>query len=177
MSKDDWYSLKDIEKQTGISVPTLSRYADEYNFYILQQKSGNKRLIHKSCVPVLQKIKKYYEMKLNKEQIHEKMKAYPIITDVKEEDDLTKEVAEIKRLFENEVKELQKQLEQQRVYFEERLNERMNEQDIKLMEAMRAVQEQKRMVLEVSSSQSEDNAKVVKEKEHASKKQWWEFWK
>ncbi|QSX24479.1 hypothetical protein [Priestia megaterium] len=167
MGKEDWVSLKEIEKQTNISVPTLSRYADEYGHYILQHRAGNKRLIHVTSIEVMQKIRKYYDIKLTKDQIHEKLKAYPIIAEVKEENDMTKEVSEVKKFFEVELEKINQKFEQQQAYFDERMKER----DVKLMEVMRSLHEEKKVALETATAhQVKAERKIVKEKK------WWKLW-
>lgn len=179
-NEKEWYSLKEIEKITGISVPSLSRYADEFKYYIKDRKSGNKRLVHIESIPLLKKIKSYYSDHLNTAQIHEKLKETPVIIDVKDEKDvitiqaeMMDELKSMKELFQQEIQQLKESIVAQQTY----IDERMNERDKLLMESLRMMQEQKKAIVEVSTAIEDVKERKKDDSSHErTNKKWWKFW-
>lgn len=179
-NEKEWYSLKEIERITGISVPSLSRYADEFKYYIKDRKSGNKRLVHIESIPLLKKIKSYYGDHLNTSEIHERLKETPVIIDVKDEKDVMATQAEMmdelksmKELFQQEIQQLKETVITQQKY----IDERMNERDKILMESLRMMKEQKKAVSEVSTTMEDIKEETKDESSHErNNKKWWKFW-
>lgn len=168
-NEKEWYSLKEIEKITGISVPSLSRYADEFKHYIRDRKSGNKRLVHRESISLLKEIKSFYNQNLNTSQIHERLKEKPLVIDVKDTDDIMNEIKMMKNVFQDEINQLKEIILSQQKYIDEKLNER----DKRLMESLRMIQEHKKTLIETSSTFDNMDERKKEERKH---KKWWKFW-
>jgi AcrR family transcriptional regulator len=110
--KQEWYTVKEVEKELNVSRPTLYRYIENHGHYLKTNKVDNAIFISHQSLDILREIREQYENGKRKKQIEEylKNKAVPLHITVRDnnvrmqESQGISEINEIKSLLETSTK-------------------------------------------------------------------------
>lgn len=194
---NEWLTIIEIERQTGIPNETIRRYIRKYKHHMQVKKSGKSYTVSSSVVPLLVHIRDWYNQGLDSDQIEERLasRGAPVTIDVNDDERVTVSVSdafttlqksmndtmnELKQAFMHSHEELHREITKTREenhhlhnLIEKVLTEqeqKNKEQNEKLMEAMQLMQEI-RSLQEQSAAleQTEESQKEVK------RRPWWKF--
>lgn len=168
---NEWLTVSEIEQQTKIPERTIRRYVNIHGHHIQTRKQGRAVYIAEHSIPLLQKIRDWYDAGWKSERVEDALSesGLPVTVTVDGQDvamaasdalrELQKYVATVMGDMTEEVTKLRQEVAASR---EESSNLRsfietsLEERDHRLMEALRAIQASK------------------EENKHRS---WWPFWK
>lgn len=176
MNKDiEWLTVLDVEKQIKIPNATIRRYIRNHGHHLNIRKKGKSYFIASESIPIVLDIRKQYDEGKSQEQVEETFiqKGSPVtITVTADDEQVTVNVSEalqdIKKAMHEQnkiIESLVVQMKKQQDYIDNKLEER----DRKLIEALRENQASRKQV-----------AVADYEKERmtpAEDKKWYQFWK
>ncbi|WP_235712316.1 MULTISPECIES: DUF3967 domain-containing protein [Bacillus cereus group] len=169
------YSSKDVAAILKIQESTLRKYCimlEEVGYKFHKNELGHRGFLNEDVVALktLADIKSHPNMTLKQAcnavmtWLHNKNIADTDITELRHEDHNEerhiKEYNELKEMIQQQnemLKQMAKKMDEQQRYIDERLERR----DQQLMSAIREIQEEKKVLLEIAATQ---------------KKKWWQFW-
>ncbi|WP_029423606.1 DUF3967 domain-containing protein [Alicyclobacillus macrosporangiidus] len=155
---EHWLTIPDVEKQTRIPERTIRRYLTLHGHHVQTRKQGRSLLVSDQSVPVLIQIRDWYAAGWNAERVEEALSqsGLPVTVTIDGHESamtvaealqglqthvaaamtaMAEEMAALRR----EVAATREENERLRSFLEERLEER----DRQLMEALREIQERK----------------------------------
>ncbi|MEI2442645.1 MerR family transcriptional regulator [Priestia megaterium] len=161
-----WYSISELESETGVPHQTIRRYMDRHSHHFNKKKKYKSYLLSEDAIEVIKHIRTLYGKGMNAEQVDEELNAsgLPIEYVINDE----KSMITMGSAFENLQESLQalhekheKQeefnrqlidsLQQQEKYIQSSIDRR----DKQLTESIREQQDIKQMLLEIKESQKE----------------------
>jgi DNA-binding transcriptional MerR regulator len=153
-----WFSVLDVEKQTGIPNQTIRRYINNHGIYLNPKKRGKGYYLAEESVKVIQQIRKLYDegmtAQLVNDTLHERNIPMTITISEREEKvsvQVDEALQDLKKGMDEQnevIRSLVEQVKKQQEYIDNKLEER----DKKLMAAIRETQEARK---EISASQEE----------------------
>lgn len=163
-TNEKWFSVMEIEKQTGIPDATIRRYIRNHGHHLQIKKRGKSYLIASESLTVIKKIRELYDKGKQSEDVDDILRRMNIpvtITVTDDENEMTINASEVLVQLQKDMNEQKKfnqslleTLQKQQEYISTKLEER----DKRLMESIREIQAAKK---ETASTHS---------------KKWWEFW-
>lgn len=179
----EWYSVKELAEKTNIPDTTIRRYIDKFNDFFIFKGGSRSRRYEDTAIKILIRIKTLFDGGYESEQVHEVLqKEFPMVVDdgkneqtsessmpalvtaedfnelkraQKEQQEMNKLLLEKMEAQEQFNKALLEQLKKQETYIRESLEKR----DQSLMETMRVIQEERKMLLEVAADQEREKKK------------------
>jgi DNA-binding transcriptional MerR regulator len=179
-----WLTINDLSKKIGIPHQTIRRYINQHSHHITMKKHHRSYLVDVDCIPVFLKIRELYGEGKSGDEIEEALAkmGVPMTITVRENDEkpVSIDVGEVFSHFNETVRDIKKELEEQAQLnaklldivneqhekldkLERYIEDKLNERDIKLLEAIRGMQETHKQIA-VSNEQLKE------------KKKWWRFW-
>jgi Fic family protein len=161
-TNDKWFSVMDIEKQTGIPDATIRRYIRNHGHHLQIKKRGKSYLIANGSLTTIKIIRSLYDKGKQSEDIEEtlrKMNMPVTVTVTDNEKEMTvsssevlvqlqKDMNEQKKFNQSLLETLQKQ--------QEYINTKLEERDRVLLQSIRELQETKK---QIASSEEEKKKK------------------
>lgn len=146
----EWFSVLDIEKQTGIPNQTLRRYINNHGHHLNVKKQGKAYYLADESIKVIQEIRKLYEEGMTAQQVNDTLveRAIPMTITISDGEqkisvhvgealqDLKESINEQNKVIRSLVEQVQKQQE----YIDTKLEDR----DRRLIESLREMQETKK---------------------------------
>lgn len=185
MTDKEWLTVAELSKKVGVPAETARRYIRNFKEYLKLRKDGKRYLIHKDCSKVIEKIRGLYSDGLTNKEIEEALSDSGVtmtITVKESHERMTDSVNDnVNSNVNDELKEIKKRLEKQEefnVLLLERLekqqqyiDERMNERDRLLINAVRESLETRQQISTTAQETASTSEETVQDK-----KKWWKFW-
>jgi DNA-binding transcriptional MerR regulator len=151
-----WFSVLDVEKETGIPNQTIRRYINNHGVYLNPKKQGKGYYLADESIKVIQEIRKLYEEGMTAQQVNDTLveRAIPMTITISEGEqkvsvhvgealqDLKESMDEQNKVIRSLVEQVQKQQE----YIDTKLEER----DRRLIESLREMQEARKEIAVLS---------------------------
>lgn len=148
-----WFSVLEVEKQTGIPNQTIRRYINNHGVYLNPKKQGKGYYLSDESIKVIQEIRKLYEEGMTAQLVNDTLleKNIPMTIIVNEGEEkvsvqVSQALRDLKKSMDERVDEqneiirsLVEQIKKQQEYIDNKLEER----DQKLITAIRENQEAK----------------------------------
>lgn len=179
---DEWLTIAEVEKETGIPERTIRRYLRQHGSYISIRKHHRSYLVARSALPMLTRIRNYYSAGWGAEKVEEALlkSGLPVTITVAENGghavvtvaealvELRRAVAEAMTAVAAEQKRMAQELEGLRAELaaaRELLVRQEEERRIAEAERERLLERRDRQLLE-------EVRRILQER----KKPWWRFW-
>lgn len=153
---EKWFSVMEIEKQTGIPDATIRRYIRNHGHHLQIKKRGKSYLIASETLTVIKKIRELYDKGKQSEDVEDILRYMNVpvtITMTDDEKEVTVNASEVLIQLQKDMNEqknfnqsLLETLQKQQEYITIKLEER----DRRLIESIREMQEVKK---EIASSE------------------------
>lgn len=149
---DEWYSVTEIEKKTGIADSTVRRYIRNHGHHLQIKKRGKSYLIAEDSIPTIKKIRELYDKGKQSEDVNDslrKMNIPTVITVTDKDDSVTVDVSEVLIQLQkdmNDQKEFNKALLEHIKKQQEYIDNKLEERDQRLIAAIRESQETRREI-------------------------------
>lgn len=160
-----WFSVLDIEKQTGIPNQTIRRYINNHGIYLNPKKRGKGYYLTEESIKVIQKIRKLYDEGMTAQLVNDTLQErnIPMTIVVNEgEEKSSIQINEVLQEFkksmdeQNEViRSLVEQIKKQQEYIDNKLEER----DLRLIESTKEIQEAKKQIAAVNQGEIKEKKK------------------
>jgi hypothetical protein len=187
----EWFAVSDLVSKFEVSENTLKRYIRRHeDFLVVKQGNRGKYYIYHDSLKVLKLIKKLYGDNKNEIEVNEYLEENGIamVINVSDEEnadnrdetlsvnmvDMVKtwnerfdQLEKINHEQNEELKLLKEVVQKQTEYIDHRLNER----DRNFMESIRALQEERKSMIETVGTLEQ-----AMEEQKKENKKWWKFW-
>lgn len=147
-----WFSVVEVESQTGIPNQTIRRYINNHGVYLNPKKRGKGYFLSEESVKVIQEIRKLYDEGMTAQLVNDTLQErnIPMVITVSEgEQTMNIQVGEalssMKKSIDEQnevIRSLAEQMKKQQEYIDERLEQR----DQRLIAAIRESQEVRREI-------------------------------
>lgn len=147
-----WFSVIEVESQTGIPNQTIRRYINNHGVYLNPKKRGKGYFLSEESVKVIQEIRKLYDEGMTAQLVNDTLQErnIPMVITVSEgEQTMNIQVGEalssMKKSIDEQnevIRSLAEQIKKQQEYIDNRLEER----DQRLIAAIRESQEARREI-------------------------------
>jgi DNA-binding transcriptional MerR regulator len=156
----EWLTIMELAEKTNIPDTTIRRYIQKFNDFFPYKGGSRSRRYEETAIKILVRIKNLFDSGYETDQVDATLRnEFPMVVDdgnnEKETNTPTlataEDIAEIKEALKAQSefnKLLVEKLEQQQSYIEESLNKR----DRVLMNSVRAMQEERKLLLETAAS-------------------------
>jgi DNA-binding transcriptional MerR regulator len=183
-----WLTINDLAKKIGIPHQTIRRYISQHSHHITMKKHHRSYLVDVGCIPVFLKIRELYGEGKSGDEIEEALAnmGVPMTITVSKNNEkpVRIDVGEAFSKFNDTVRNIKKELEEQAQLnaklldivseqhekldkLERYIEDKFNERDIKLLEAIRDMKENHKQIA-ASKEQHQENKRA--------NKKWWKFW-
>lgn len=160
MTDNDWMTVSEVSEKVNIPVETIRRYIRSHSVHLKVKKLHKKYYIHDESMTVIEQIRALYAEGKNIEEVEETLTAsgIPMTITVKNDNDeamtvhLTDELQEIKQALQ-EQKQFNQQLLEQMKQQQEYISQSLEKRDQRLLESIRAMQEQKQAQIETATAE------------------------
>jgi len=201
--EQDWYTVKEVEKELNVSRPTLYRYIENHGHYLKTNKIDNAIFIYHQSLDTLREIREQYENGKRKKQIEEylKNKAVPLHITVRDNDVRTQEsqgiseINEIKRLLETSTKlivhAMNENLEKQRKEHHDNIIKLQETHEKTVQDLVKEVHDSREEIqllkdelVSRENNRDQQLMSLIRDMQETKKimaatqgKTWWQFWK
>jgi predicted house-cleaning NTP pyrophosphatase (Maf/HAM1 superfamily) len=161
---EEWLSVTEIEKKTGIADSTVRRYIRNHGHHLQIKKRGKSYLIAPDSISIIQNIRELYEKGKQSEEVGEflrKMNMPVTITMTDDEKQVTVNTSDVLIQLQKDMNEQKKfnqvlleRLEKQEQYISEHLEKR----DQQLLKSIRETMEDKKRI-ELELKEKEERPK------------------
>lgn len=163
----EWFTITELAEKTSIPDTTIRRYIQKFNEFFPHKGGSRSRRYEEVSVKILVRIKNLFDSGYETDQVDATLRnEFPMVVDGDKQEvmEFTPTLATAEDI--NEIKEALKQqnefnqlllekLESQERYIKESLEKR----DQVLMESLRTMQEDKKLLLEVAAAHEEEKKK------------------
>jgi len=160
-----WFSVLDIEKQTGIPNATIRRYINNHGVHLNVKKQGKGYYLAEESIKILQEIRKLYDEGMTAQHVNDTLveRAIPMTITISEGEQKTNiHVSEALQDMQKSIDEqnqvirsLVEQMKQQQEYIDNKLEER----DKRLIAAIRESQEARKEIAASSQEKTQEKKK------------------
>lgn len=160
-----WFSVLDVEKQTGIPNQTIRRYISNHGVYLNPKKRGKGYYLSEESVKIIQEIRKLYDEGMTAQLVNDTLQERNIpmtITINEGEEKMSVHVSEalqdLKKGMDQQnevIRSLVEQMKKQQEYIDNKLKER----DKKLIESLRKMQEARKEIVASHEKPTEEKQK------------------
>lgn len=165
-----WFSVAEVESQTGIPNQTIRRYINNHGVYLNPKKRGKGYFLSEESVKVIQEIRKLYDEGMTAQLVNDTLQErnIPMVITVSEgEQTMNIQVGEalssMKKSIDEQnevIRSLAEQMKKQQEYIDNRLEER----DQRLISAIRESQDARREIAAEKEEKKSWIARLFKNK-------------
>lgn len=170
-----WFSVLEVEKQTGIPNQTIRRYINNHGVYLNPKKRGKGYYLAEESIKVIQEIRKLYDEGMTAQLVNDTLleRNIPMTITINEGEEkvsvhVSEALQDLKKGMDEQnkvIRSLVEQMKKQQEYIDNKLEER----DRKLIESLREIQEGKK---QITAAENEE-VKLSLDQQ----KKWYQFWK
>lgn len=156
----EWYTITELAEKTSIPDTTIRRYIAKFNDFFVFKGGSRSRRYEETAIKILVRIKNLFDSGYETEQVDATLRnefAMVVDGDKEEKESTTpalataEDILEIKEALKAQTefnKLLVEKLEQQEQYIKESIERR----DAQLMESIRAMQEERKLMIETAAA-------------------------